>query len=128
MSQEFVDWANWFSILDCVRDELFPPLFFELLEDYRCQLSTRDLKRIVSVKNLKMVIAALDQLDKDSHTEAVAQWLQQTNTTVAIVILEAIETIIHKADDLEDSLPVPLTGLEAVRFCVEQQLNQLKLP
>ena len=120
MPSEFADSDGWYAILNHVYDELFPPTLLELLEDRRCQLSPQDRRAIFSKKTRAAVVACLDELEKDSHTEDVAQLLLHTNTTFAIVVLEAIQAIMPTADSLEGVMPAPLSGCEAVRFCLSR--------
>jgi len=124
MFREFDEEAGWYAILDYLYAELFPPTFLELLEDYRCQFSRRDRRGIVSKKTVRPVIDCLEELGRETDTASLAQWLQHTGTTVAIVVLEAIQGQLPKADSLEGVEPEPLTGCEAVLFCLCRLLER----
>ena len=125
MKQEFCESAGWYLIMEFLCDELFPPAFLELLEDYRCRFSRRDLRRACSAKSVKALIASLAELGEDSHTEDVAKWLLHTDTTSAVVILEAIEAVRHRADSLEGVEPVPPNAFFAVKFCLSHLRESL---
>ena len=120
MLKEFEDWANWVGVLDCVKEDLFPPLVLELLEDYRCQLSRRGLKAILSKKNRRSMAADLDRLDEDSCIEDVAQWLWHRDRNDAVVVLEAIEEAMQEVDTTLNETPTPQRGIEVVRFLLTE--------
>lgn len=119
MLQEFPEYFGWYAIIESLYDGLFPPVFLGLLEDHRCQFSRRDLRRAASVKSVKALIASLSKLGEDSHIEDVSLWLLHTDTTSAVVILEAIEAVRRRADSLEGAEPVPPNAFVAVRFCLQ---------
>lgn len=120
MLQEFEDWAEWYAILAAVKDHLLPPVMLELLEEVKCQYSSRDLRRLLGARNRKACQTALASLPEDTRIDELAQWLWHTNMTFLLLTMDAIERAIEAADYIGDDAPRPPSALEVLRICVRE--------
>ena len=119
MSQEFTDWAGWYTILDYLYDELFGRAFLELLDNWECDLTTRGRRGLFSARNVQALIDSLNRLDKDSDSDQVGKWLRQQETHDVFVVKAAIEKQLQQVEYSEDNMPeCPKTAWEAVFYCL----------